>query len=155
MPLDFSTITYNASIALADFTGQIVITKFRLTANSMAQAISQAQIITNRVKAISAHQVDNIRITASYADVDADPPADNVENVAYFSGETTTGRWAVVPIPGYNGPLAFQNNIDLSNTLVNDLLILFLAGGIVYAYHNQAMSEFCRGWVLTRNKQFS
>lgn len=153
MPLNFSNTDYIASLALADFTGKLVYTKFTLTAASMGQAITDAQTIANRVKAMSAHQVVNVRVTARCTSVDSDSPTESVENTAYFAGETTTGRWAVLQIPGYNGPFIYQNNIELANTLVNDLLILFTDGGVAYVYDNQAMAEFCRGWALERNKQ--
>lgn len=153
MPLSFTSPKYTLSILMADFTGLTVPVYYNLNAVTSAQADTDAKAIAARLKAISGLRVHALRIDCKYNDVDSDPPAGDKENTAYLAGETVTGRWAVLQVPGYNGPLAFQNNIDLSNTLVNDYLILFLDGGIVYAYDNQAMSEFCRGWVLNRSTQ--
>lgn len=150
--LTFANPLYKVSVLMADFTGQTVPVYYILTASTFAQADTDAKTIASKLKAISSLQVKALRIDCKYDNVDSDPPGGDKEDVAYFAGETVSGRWAVQEVPGYNGPLAFQNNIDLSNTLVNDYLILW-TGGKVYGYDSQLMSEFCRGWVLNRNTQ--
>lgn len=153
MPLDFSNITYTATITVADYTEKTTLVRYNLTANTLNQCLVDAQTIAHKLKSISTHRITTVKVNTTYTNLDTDTPTQTIEKVAYFAGETVTGRWAVVEVPGYIGPLVYENNIDLANTLVNDLLILYLNGGIVYPYDSQSMSEFCRGWVLTRGKQ--
>lgn len=152
--LTFSNPNYTANITLSDFTGLNIPVKYNLTATTAILADAQAREIATRLSQVTAHHIKAVRINCTYENVDDVEATGSREIVGYLVGHTDTVEQTMfqLEVPGYAGP-ATGNEIDLLNTLVNDYAVLFEADGLAYVFGVIPALEFCRGWILDREKK--
>lgn len=137
MALTFGGVEISGSVTLVDFGGQKVNVGYSLVSTDTAQGLLDMQVIAERLKAISACQVDRVTVNTAYTIVGDDAtgvtnpaPAFGAEreHASVFEVNLADGRKAKLTAPSPAEVIlntADPDFIDVANTFVDSFLDLF------------------------------